>query len=346
VSLALAGGVDPFIAVKMALALAQFWTLRGYVTEGRGVIGAALALPAVQSSDLARAWALYVGAALAGSQGDYAEARRMLETCLELRRGLGNPIEIAGTLSTLSLYRLHAGDPVAAAEGEREALQMFRQQGNRVGEAIGLEHLGRIALYQGDLAAARVELGEALAIAREISYHGVQRDSELLLGEVALMAGDLAEAEAHFGSSLGLCRDSGDRHGEANALRWLGKTDVRRGDLDSASRRLADALRTFDEFEMREELVGCLEDHAMLVLAQGRPEAAVALAGAAAQLRIRLALIRPPRDEAQWQDFAVRLRQAVPDDRFDALWRQGGELETREAVRAALDAAKREPAAA
>jgi predicted ATPase/class 3 adenylate cyclase len=346
VSLALAGGVDPFIAVKMALALAQFWTLRGYVTEGRGVIGAALALPAVQSSDLARAWALYVGAALAGSQGDYAEARRMLETCLELRRGLGNPIEIAGTLSTLSLYRLHAGDPVAAAEGEREALQMFRQQGNRVGEAIGLEHLGRIALYQGDLAAARVELGEALAIAREISYHGVQRDSELLLGEVALMAGELAEAEAHFGSSLGLCRDSGDRHGEANALRWLGKTDVRRGDLDSASRRLADALRTFDEFEMREELVGCLEDHAMLVLAQGRPEVAVALAGAAAQLRIRLALIRPPRDEAQWQDFAVRLRQAVPDDRFDALWRQGGELETREAVRAALDAAKREPAAA
>jgi hypothetical protein len=160
------------------------------------------------------------------------------------------------------------------------------------------------------------------------------------------MAGDLGEAQARFASSLGLCRDSGDRHGEAKALRWLGKADLRSGDLDSASRRLADALRTFDEFEMREELVGCLEDHATLAQAEARPQDAVVLAAAATQLRLRQALVRPPREEAPWQGFVTRLRQAVPDDRFDALWRQGEELEASEAVRAALDAAKRQPAAA
>ncbi|NWG74347.1 MAG: adenylate/guanylate cyclase domain-containing protein, partial [Rubrivivax sp.] len=68
-ALALAGGVDPFIAVKIAVALARFWMLRGYATEGRGVVRSALALPEVQSSDLARAWVLYIGAVLAGSQG-------------------------------------------------------------------------------------------------------------------------------------------------------------------------------------------------------------------------------------------------------------------------------------
>src|SRR4030095_8088631 len=60
-ALALAGGVDPFIAVKIAVSLQGFWTLRGYSTEGRSVVRAALALPAVQASDLAHAWALYVG---------------------------------------------------------------------------------------------------------------------------------------------------------------------------------------------------------------------------------------------------------------------------------------------
>ena len=188
-SLALAGGIDPSIAVKIASALLQFWIFRGYFTEGRGVVRAALALPAVQSSDLARAGALHVGAALAGSQGDHAEARRMHETCLELRRGLGDPLAIAGTLASLSTWQLDAGDPVAAADGVREALQIFRHQGNRFGEAICLKHQGHIALYQGDAATARARLGEALAIAREIGNQGVQCASEASLGEVALWPG-------------------------------------------------------------------------------------------------------------------------------------------------------------
>lgn len=260
----------------------------------------------------------------------------MLEACLELRRGLGKPVEIAGTLSTLALYQLQAGDPVAAAHGEREALQMFRELGDRVGEAIGLEHLGRIALYEGDGATARAELGEALAIAREISYHLVERDSELLLGEVAFAAGDLVEAGSHFAASLVVCRDSGDRRGEANALRWLGKTDLKRGDLHSARAKISEALRTFDEFEMREEMVDCVEDFAEVALREGRSEEATQLAGAADQARSRLAVARPPREERLWQDLLERLREALPRVDFDVAWHEGQRWETKDAVQAAL----------
>jgi tetratricopeptide (TPR) repeat protein len=341
-ALALSGAVDPFIAVKMTVALAQFWTLRGYASEGRSVVRATLALPAVQASELARAWALYIGATLAGSQGDHEEERSMLEECLQLRRGLGDPVEIAGTLSTLAQARLQAGDPAAAAQAEGEALQMFRDRGNRIGEAICLEHLGQIALHEGDSARARTDLGQALAIAREISYHEVTGRSELLLGEVALEAGDLDEAASRFSASLGVCRQAGDRRGEANALRGLGRVDLERGDLPAARQRLGDALRAFDDFEMREELIGCLEDHAALMLAEGRAEAATGLAGAAEQLRIRRALVRAPRDGAMWQGVVGRLRQAVSGGRFDALWQQGSNMEMKEAVRSALSAA-REP---
>ena len=126
------------------VALQGFWILRGYSTEGRKLVQAALALPAIQASSIAQAWALYVGAALAESQSDHAEARKMLETCLELRRRLGNPVDIAATLSTLSLARLQAGDAREAAAGEAEALEIFTRLGDRVGEAIGLLHLGQI----------------------------------------------------------------------------------------------------------------------------------------------------------------------------------------------------------
>ena len=189
IALSLAGGVDPFIAVKFAVAMQGFWILRGYSTEGRKLVQAALALPAIQASPIAQAWALYVGAALAESQSDHAEARKMLETCLELRRALGNEVDIAATLSTLSIARLQAGDAVEAAAGESEALEIFRRLDDRVGEAIGLLHLGQICLYQGDDATARSHLEQCLAIAREIRHQEVEGECELVLGEVAFEIG-------------------------------------------------------------------------------------------------------------------------------------------------------------
>ncbi len=261
----------------------------------------------------------------------------MLEDCLALRRGLGNPVEIAATLSTLALYRLQSGDPAAAAVGEREALQMFRALGDRVGEAIAREHLGRIALCKGDDGDAIAELRHALAIAREIAHHEVEGTSELLLGEAAFAAGDLIEAASHFGASLMVCRDAGDRRGEANALRWLGKVDLESGSLSTARQRLSDALRAFEEFEIREELAACMEDHAALLLREGLSEDAARLAGAADQAHVRMAQVRTPREERRWLALLERLRTALPDDKFKAAWQLGQGWETKEAVRAALN---------
>ncbi len=154
-ALALAAGVDPLIAVKIAVALQGFWILRGYASEGRSVIRAALKLDAVRASDMAQAYALYVGAALAHSQSDHAEARAMLQICLTLRRKLGNLVEIAATLSTLALAQLQGGDSQAAREGELEALELFRAAGERIGEAIVLLQLGQIAQFAGEEAARR-----------------------------------------------------------------------------------------------------------------------------------------------------------------------------------------------
>jgi len=169
IALALEGGVDPFIAVKLEVAMMGFWVSRGYATEGRKYVRAALALPEVEASDLAQAHALYVGAALAISQSDYVEARWMLERSLVLRRRIGNPVEIAATLSTLSSVRLHDGDAAQARAFEEEALAIFRTLGDRTGEAIGLQHLGEIDRELADHETARRHFEECLVIARAIA---------------------------------------------------------------------------------------------------------------------------------------------------------------------------------
>jgi len=335
-ALSLAGGVDAVIAVKFAVAMQGFWTLRGYLTEGRKLVAAALALPAIQASDVAQAWALYVGAALAAVQSDHAEARLMLETCLALRRRLGNPVEIAATLSTLSLARLQQGDVVGAGEVEREALGIFRQLGDRFGEAIGLLHLAQIDLRLGNDERALEHLGQGLAIAREIGNQEIEGECELVLGQVSFEAGDLEQACLHFKRSLTVCREAGDKHGEANAMRWLGKADVERGDAASARRRLDAALQTFRAFEMRDELIGGLEDHAGVALAEGRAENAVRLAATATAMRERLSLSRPPRHERRWQRLLIALERALPGASYDEAWSTGHAMDVDQALKIAL----------
>ena len=335
-ALALTGEVDAFIAVKFAVAMQAFWTLRGYSTEGRNYVRSALALPAIRESDLAQAWGLYVGAALAETQSDYAEARRMLEDCLVLRRRLGNPVEIAATLSTLSLARLQEGDPIGAGESEREALETFRQLGDRFGEAIGLLHLGQIGIYLADDEQALARLEQCLAIARSIKNQEVEGECELMLGEIGYEAGDLEQACLRFKRSLTVCREAGDKRGEANALRWLGKADLKRGDPASARRRLGEALRTFRAFEMWEELLGCLEDHAELVRFEGGADLAARLSAVCAGTREKLRLGRPPRVELRWEAHLDALRSALSVPVFDSHWSDGSHWDIDQAVRSAL----------
>ncbi|MES2992364.1 MAG: hypothetical protein V4844_13175 [Pseudomonadota bacterium] len=336
IALALAGGVDPFIAVKFAVAMQGFWILRGYSTEGRNVVRAALALPAIEASSVAQGWALYVGAALAESQSDHAEARKMLETCLELRRQLGNEIDIAATLSTLSLARLQAGDAVGAAAGETEALQIFQRLGDRRGEAIGLLHLGQIGLFEGQDAAARAHLDQCLAISREIKHQELEAECELFLGATAMQSDDHAQAGLRFKRSLTVCREAGDKRGEAHALWWLGHLDLRSGDLVPARARLSEALRAFRAFEAWEDVLGCLEDHAVLALAEGLPDVSVGIAAVAAKARERLGLVHSPRDEARWQAHLAAMRVAVPDLQYSGVWLDAQDWQLDVAIRHAL----------
>lgn len=336
IALSLGGGADPFIAVKFAVAMQSFWILRGYSTEGRKLVQAALALPAIQSSSVAQAWALYVGAALAENQSDHGEARKMLETCLELRRAEGSQVDIAATLSTLSMTRLQAGDASGAAANESEALQIFRSLEDRIGEAIGLLHLGQIGFYQGDHETARSCLEQCLAIAHDIRHQEIEGECELVLGAVAFEMADQPQACHRFKRSLTVCREAGDKRGEANALRALARIDLQAGDLVSARLRLSEALRAFQAFEMREELFGCLEAHAELAGAEGKVEIAVSLAAAAARARDRLSLIRPPRGQQQWQALLDQLRRTMTEAPFESAWSEGQQWQIDDAVRQAL----------
>jgi len=313
---ALTGGVDAVIAVKLAMAVQSFWLLRGYVSEGRAALRAALALPAVQASDRSQAWGLYVGAVLASAQNDHAEARQMLETGLVLARRLGNLMEIAATLSTLAVAQLQGGDALAAMASETEALQLFQQIRHRQGEVIGHLHLGQCAAWLGDDIQAAERLERGLAIAREIGQQELEAECCFELGTLACGAGDAQRAQRWLDDALRVSHDAGNKRGEACAQWGLGRVALLTRDTASAQQRLALALRGFRDFEMRDQMLGCLESLVELALqeqAAGDTAAlarAVALADAVEQMRERWQLVRAPRVQARWAKQRPGLAQA------------------------------------
>ncbi|MGE5089529.1 MAG: adenylate/guanylate cyclase domain-containing protein, partial [Candidatus Levyibacteriota bacterium] len=320
ITLALDGGVDSIISVKLEVALMWFWIMRGYATEGRKYVRASLALPAVQASDFIHGHALYVGACLAYTQSDYAEAQRMLERSLEIRRRDGKSLEIAATLSTLSAVRLSIGDAGGAREVESEAAAIFQELGDRTNESIAQFHLGQIDAYVEDDANALRRFDACLAIARETQSHELESECELMLGELALEEGDIERARARLSSSLDICKDVGDKRGEVTALWWLGKADLAAGDVDAARVRLGGALRAFQAFDMFAELVGCLEDHAALSMRLDDAESATRLFAAADAPRRKVSLPRSPRAERRWTDAVSAARDRLGETAYQQAW--------------------------
>lgn len=320
---ATAPGVDQLVAVKLAVALQNFWILRGHVREGRDAVAAMRALPAVQASDQALGHVLYVGAALAWAEGDPAEALRQLDDCLARRRALGHTGDVAATLSTRSATRLSGGDAAGAQADALEALAVFRHASHAMGQAIVLLQLGEAQAFAGDDAQALDHLQQALVLARSVKHPETEADVERALADLALARGDVDAAAAGHARALAVCEGAGDLRGEAQARAALARTDLAAGRLDSAGERLQVALQAFERFVMRAPWLAALDDSVALLARRGRLADAAALAAAAGQLRQSAGLARPVRQQAACDALHGQLRQALGGPGFAAAWEQG-----------------------
>ena len=338
IALALSGKVDPVIAVKFEVALMNFRILRGYASEGRKNVRIVLDLPGVMEPNVARGHALYVGGVLATSQGDYADAKRLLTECLELRRVLTEPRDIAATLSTLSVLYLREGDAPKARECEEAGIGLFRQIGDKIGEAIGLLHLGEIDVQLSDDANAEKHFEQCLVIAKSIKHQELESECERNLGELTLAKGDIKSAQERFARSLKICRDTENKRDGAIALWCLGKADVANGDCESARSRLTEALRAFESFEMNLEALDCLEDYAVLMQEVGRADAAMRLHAATTSIRTALSLPRSPRSEPKRREDIDAARAVLGEDAFNAAWAEGQKWAFDDVIEYALEA--------
>ena len=119
-------------ALRLASALRRFWSLPGYLNEGRSFLKQALELS--EESQMAvsaavRAKALYAAGWLACKQEDPGHATPLLEESLRLFRSLGDKRGEASALTCLSTIFHNPGEGGKATALLKEGLKLYREIG-------------------------------------------------------------------------------------------------------------------------------------------------------------------------------------------------------------------------
>ncbi|HUS15165.1 MAG TPA: LuxR C-terminal-related transcriptional regulator [Chloroflexia bacterium] len=323
---------SPDTLLRLCAALWRFWRLRGYQTEGRRWLDAALAaFPAgPHAAGLVHARVLEGAATLALYLNDYGQLRILSERCLALAMQLGDPRGQAAAFKLMAMAARVAMDlPTARGYHQRSrALLATLDDWHGVGEALQME--ATTILLLGDPAEALALSRESLALSRA---HHDQGGIGYALGTAAYCLATLgryAEARAILTEeALPLVQALGHRTAIGRSLNILGSCALGTGDYGAAAAYYEQALAIHREMGDRIHIATCLGGLAQAALAGGRVPTAARLCGA---LEALLAALDTP---------LARMRSAGVPRLHQALVAQLGEAQTAalvaEGARAGVD---------
>jgi len=174
--------------------------------------------------------------------GQYPQARRHYERCLETYRRLEDLAESGHCLYYLGAVAGNAGRLEDALDNLREALAIYQRLESDRHVANIFTKMGSVLELMGRYDEAEQILRQALALKREAKQPiGVA----ISLNNLALLlwrTGQYDEAEAHFREALAINREIGNVGNEASCLSNLGRLFITRGEYRQAEALLQESL--------------------------------------------------------------------------------------------------------
>ncbi len=236
---------DGELSLHLAVALADLWAVRGSVREGRRWLQNARVL-GVDSSALLRAKALAAEGQLAMLQGDYPQARTLLEEGLALAEALHDRALMGGILSrlgTVAAMQDDAGDAQALLE---RGLALSREAGDPRDVAFALIELGRTFVLLEDLERAEATVTEGLNLARTTRSAQMIAFALTNLAQLKLKRRDYPAAAGLAAEALRLARTTESRFVIKYVVGIAALVSGHHGDVERAVRLLAAVDRWSD----------------------------------------------------------------------------------------------------
>jgi predicted ATPase/DNA-binding CsgD family transcriptional regulator len=155
---------DPSAALAIVAALKPFWSLRGYLSEGRSWLERAL--DASRDPSPARTQALIGAGQLAFEQADFGDAKARFDAALRDARAADDHSRVSVALVGLAAMALATGDADGSRAILHDAIAISRQVGDPLLLVPALSQLGMVAAQQGEADEADRLASEAIALSR------------------------------------------------------------------------------------------------------------------------------------------------------------------------------------
>ena len=192
------------LVVRTTGNVAQFWKLRGYLSEGRQRLSAALRVDA-QSSTTDRWFLRFWAISFAVEVGDHDDALALAEEILEIGQSAGDPFATGVGYAMLS--RARSAFPDRDDEGVAlagRAVEILEPLGRAEWTGLAWVRLGVEHHRAGHLQAARDALLRALELRRAEPFAGLVASALISLGAVWFDLGEEQRALEAFREALNL----------------------------------------------------------------------------------------------------------------------------------------------
>ncbi|HEV3291391.1 MAG TPA: LuxR C-terminal-related transcriptional regulator, partial [Streptosporangiaceae bacterium] len=324
---------DATLALRLALALAPWWQLRGRLAGQYSLLrqaagGAETASHRWCAAQYWLGWTAQFSADPAGALGHFTAVRDAIGD-----RGPSRALAdaLAGRAAVLRLM----GRIAEAAGHARRSLALAREIGYPAGELVALMDLSFDADYAGDHAGAVRLARQAGQITAGIPG-GLARMCSYVLTIVLADAGDLAEAARVGAAGLARARDASDLWNQALLLPRVVDLDLRAGRTGDAAVHLREglqlAVRTGSWLELRTGLSQC----GNLCAATGRAAEALTLWAACAAVDRHEGLTDPPWFVPRREEQLRQARQTLGPGRARAAEERGAAMSITTAAEYAL----------
>ncbi|HEX2025524.1 MAG TPA: AAA family ATPase, partial [Actinomycetota bacterium] len=278
--------------LRIAGALWRFWQVRSHLREGIQWTERLLALPAAAQRTAARARAL-------GAQG------------------------------SLIYYTVWDARPVRQAY--EESLAISRELGDQRSVAEAAYNLAFAHLLEGDLPGAKALLQESRDLFESLDEPLRLAHATAGLAQILSEEGDDGRAEGLIAEANRTFREHGELWGVTFTSGQLAALCLARGDHDGARRAVWGSIESAEAMDARGWSAVAMKGLAILAIREGDVERGVRLAAASARAN-EVAGYEAPPSIVGLDDPLELVKDALPQERIDALWREGRAMSFDEAL--------------
>lgn len=344
---------DAAIGLEIVGRLFWFWNLRGYFTEGRRWLKAALQTADESSDTAAWAKALYADGGLAFLRAEYEEAQSRLKDSVDKFEGLGERGAVGYALIILGMVEANLNNLDKARTHGQDSVNIFRQLGDQWGLALALNDLGNIVVAQGRILShspagsrqgaqmfyneGRGYYEEGLEIWRRLNDRWGLQLTLIQLGTLAYEEEEYAAALQYYEEALQVLTLSDDKWGRAAVLRGLGSVNVAKKDFKRAAQDYLESLVLHWQLGRYQLIVECIEGIALIAVEIGQTDDAARLYGAAERMRDDSKLWDIPGHRESFNKRLSSLKSLVDADRFNKAWNAGRSWKADQVLKSVTD---------